>query len=310
MIVYEYQQASIEHPDRCEDAILVSPGNGKAPVFAVIDGMGGHQHQLANGETLTGRDAAQAIRSVLIEDLEHFMADADAQPDGATEQGIRAAISRANQHVFNTLNGGAGLPLRNRIGAVMTAVVVCENGKRLLVVQVGDTRGYLYSGGELIQLCEDEDNVKYFEQLNGLSQEDAEKISAVLNSYDGVNEPKTEGTITLNGQQYELYMAWRWFLVGNQALNIPGANVVINSLGTGREDLIPERSRIEIEPGDVLLLCSDGLYKNLNESEIIAGLQALDDCAKVLGETALARSQDKTNRRNNPDDISVIVAKF
>lgn len=310
MIVYEYQQASTEHPDRCEDAILVSPGNGKAPVFAVIDGMGGHQHQLANGEMLTGRDAAQAIRSVLIEDLEHFMADADAQPDGATERGIQAAISRAHQHVFNNLNGGAGLPLRNRIGAVMTVVVVCENGKRLLVVQVGDTRGYLYSGGELIQLCEDEDNVKYFEQLNGLSQEDAEKISAVLNSYDGVNEPNTEGTITLNGQQYELYMAWRWFLVGNQALNIPGANVVINSLGTGGEDLIPEKSRIEIEPGDVLLLCSDGLYKNLSEAEIVTGLQAPDDCAKVLGETALARSLDKTNRRNNPDDISVIVAKF
>lgn len=310
MTVYEYTQASIEHPDRCEDAILVAPNDDKAPVFVVIDGMGGHKHQLENGETLTGRDAAQAIREVLAEDLEHFPPDASAEPESETEQHLIAAIVRANQHVFNDLNGGESVPLRQRIGAVMTAVVVCENGKRLLAAQVGDTRGYLYSDGNLIQICEDEDNLKYFEQMHGLSVEDSERIGTILNNYDGVNEPKVDGTITINGQPYDLYMAWRWFLVGNQALNIPASNVVINSVGTDQSDPIAETSRIELTPGDILLLCSDGVYKNLSEAEIIEGLQNADDPAKALGEAAYARSQDKNNKRRNPDDISAIVVKF
>jgi len=200
--------------------------------------------------------------------------------------------------------------LRERLGAVLTAVVVCEEGKRLLVAQVGDSRAYLYTDDELIQLCPDEDNIEHLVRRQGLSARDAEKISAVLNTYDGVNEPIIEGTITLGGQVYELYMAWRWFLVGNQALNIPASNVVINSLGTHQEDPIAEKSRIEIGAGDVLLMCSDGLYKNLSEAEIIDGLQNTDDPAKVLGEAALARSKDSANSRKNPDDISVIVVKF
>ncbi len=313
MIVYEFQQASIEHPDRCEDAIIVSPGNGKAAVFAVIDGMGGHQHKLANGDVLTGREAAQAIRGVLIEDLEHFPAEASADPDADTEQRVVAAIARAHQHVFNDLNGGDEQPVRSRIGAVMTNVVVCENGQRLLVTQVGDTRGYLFSDGDLIQLCQDEDNIEYLVRQHGLSETDAVRISDILNSYDGVNEPKAEGQITLGGQKFDLYMAWRWFLVGNAALNIPASNVVINSVGTNKPDPLAEKSRIEISAGDVLCLCSDGLYKNLSEAEIIAGLQSGDtgsDPAKTLGEAALARSQDKSNLRRDPDDISVIVVKF
>ncbi len=310
MIVYDFQQASTEHPDRCEDAIIVAPGNGKAPVFAVIDGMGGHQHQLADGRTLTGRDASQAIRDVLIEDLEHFAADANADPGGETETRVIAAIGRAHQHVFRDLNSDQGLPLNQRIGAVATVAVVCENGSRVLLAQVGDTRGYVYTDGELIQLMQDEDNIEYLVKQKILSEKDADKVSAILNSYDGVNEPKVDGNITLNGQKYELYLAWRWFLVGNAALNIPAANVVINSLGIHTTDPITQRSRIEVGAGDMLMLCSDGLYKNLTEAEIIAGLGDAIDPAKVLGEAALARSQDKANRRMDPDDISVIVVKF
>ncbi|HEX2906697.1 MAG TPA: hypothetical protein VHO69_07550, partial [Phototrophicaceae bacterium] len=69
MMIYQYTQASIDHPDRCEDAVLVSQAPGYAPVFVVIDGMGGHQHQLADGEMLTGREAAQFLSTVLAAEL-------------------------------------------------------------------------------------------------------------------------------------------------------------------------------------------------------------------------------------------------
>lgn len=313
MIVYEFSQASTEHPDRCEDARVVfngTNGQSRAQVFGIIDGMGGQQHKAANGNLITGQDAAQIIRDVLIEDLEHLPADIDATPGGAAEQRITAALARANQRIYHELNNGEALPTRNRVGAVSTIAVVCENRKRLLVMQVGDTRGYLYSGGELIQLCIDEDNVEYLVRQHGLSESDAERIGTILNDYDGVHEPKAEGKVTVAGQQYDLYLAWRWFLVGNSALNIPAANVVINTLGLNPNDPVPETSRIEVESGDLLCLCSDGLYKNLTDQEIIAALQSLDDLAKALGSAALTRSQDKSNHRMNPDDITVIVVRF
>lgn len=311
MTIYQYSQASIEHLDRCEDAIAVYPGkDGFAPVFAAIDGMGGHQHEAADGSLVTGREAAQKVREVLIEDLSHIPADADASPGGLAETKVIEALKRANQQIFQHLNGDGSLPPYQCVGAVATVVVICENGARLLVVQVGDTRGYLFTGGELIQLCSDEDNVEFLIRQNIISPEDAETVTRVMNTFDGVNEPELEGSITINGQPFELYLAWRWFWVGNSALNIPGANVVMNALGVFNEDPIPQTSRIEISQGDTLLLCSDGIYKNLSEAELIAGLESDGDPAVLLGDKAFARSQDQANRRRTPDDISAIVVRF
>jgi serine/threonine protein phosphatase PrpC len=308
--IYHYIQASIEHADRCEDAFMIFPGNGKAPVYSAIDGMGGHQRQTASGEIITGREAAQMLRSVLIEDLQHLPADVEASRGGLAEQRVIAAINRAHQRVYNELNLGGAVPIHECVGAVVTVVVACENGQRLLTVQVGDTRGYLFSVDELIQLCPDEDNIEHLIRQGAMSIEDGARVTEILNSYDGINIPKAEGTITINGQPYELYLAWRWFMVGNSALNIPGANIVINALGIHAANPQPQSSRIEIAPGDKLFLCSDGLYKNLTEAEILAGLQQPGDGAARLGEAAYARSQDHSNRRRTPDDITAIIVEF
>ncbi len=156
MMIQQYIQASIEHLERCEDSIMVFDGKGGfAPVFAVIDGMGGHQHQGKDGNMVTGREASQLVRAVLIEDLQHLPADVEASPDGATEAKVIDAVTRAHRELLQELNQGATLPAQKRVGAVVTVVVVCENGKRLLVVQVGDTRAYVFTDGELIQLRAD-----------------------------------------------------------------------------------------------------------------------------------------------------------
>lgn len=308
---YDYVQASIEHIERCEDALMVFPGDDRyAPVYAVIDGMGGHQHASADGQIITGRDASQLALTVLIQDLQQLPRDVDASPGGAAEKQVIQAIHRAHQYIFYQMNGGDERPLAQRIGAVLTVVVVCEGGRRLLAVQVGDTRGYLFSDGDLIQLCPDEDNVEFLVRHGVISEEDGAKITQILNQYDGVSTPQVEGTVTINGQPYELYLAWRWFMVGNSALNIPGGNVVFNALGIFEENPETLVSRIEISPGDKLFLCSDGLYKNLTEAEIIAGLRTPGDGATRLGEAAFARSQDTGNRRRTPDDITAFIVEF
>lgn len=311
MTRYDYLQASIEHIERCEDALLVFPGDGGfAPVYAVFDGMGGHQHMGTDGEMVTGQEASQLALSVLIQDLQTFPVDVDASPGSAAEKQMIDSVHRAHQYIFHELNDDGKIPAGDRVGAVLTVVMVCENGQRLLVAQVGDTRGYLYTEGDLIQLCPDEDNVEYLVRQGVINAEDGAKISQILNTYDGVNPPETHGSITINGDIYEMYLAWRWFMVGNTALNIPGANVVFNALGIFPQNPEAAISRIEISPGDKLFLCSDGLYKNLTEKEIIAGLSAPGDGATRMGEKAFMRSQDSSNRRRTPDDITAFIAEF
>lgn len=314
MKIQEYIQASVDHPERCEDAIMVFSGDGngrpRAPVFAAIDGMGGQQHTTAEGRLVTGREAAEMVRETLIQDLQRLPVDVDASRGGEAEQKVIAALTRAHERVRLELNGEDDYSAAHRVGAVATVAVVCENGARVLTVQVGDTRGYLLTDGELIQLCPDEDNIEYLVRQRLLSGEDAERITDLLNTYNGEDEPDAEGTVTIAGNTYDLYIAWRWFLVGNTVLNIPAANIVINALGIHADKPLPLTSRIEALPGDTLLLCSDGLYKNLAEAEILAGLAAGDSSAEQLGAAALARSQSAENRRSTRDDISAIVVRL
>lgn len=311
MNVLEFMRASVDHPERCEDAVMSFPNTeGRAPVFAMIDGMGGHQRTTDEGELISGQNAALLVRETLIEDLQHLPADVSAEPGGIAEQKALAALQRAHDQIFSQLNLSGKLPLNQRVGAVATVVIVCENGARLLTAQVGDTRAYLLSEGELIQLCYDEDNIEYLVSQGQLSAEDGDRITHILNTFDGVTEPQTEGVVTINGDPYELYLAWRWFVVGNTALKIPASNIVIKCLGIVDEPLTPQRSRIEITPEDRLFMCSDGIYKNLTIAEMTDALLTQENPAESMGEAAYKRSQSNENRRSTQDDISALVVRW
>jgi serine/threonine protein phosphatase PrpC len=310
MIVHQYTHASVEHPERNEDALLVLQNEGFAPVFAVIDGMGGHQHQLASGQVLTGHDASAFLAQAIGEQLGSVPASIDGSPGGEAERMVVEAIRVANERLYNELNKGENLPVNHRVGAVLTVGMLCENGQRLLCVQVGDTRAYLYSDEELIQLCYDEDNIEFMVSQGLITAEDGARVTDVLNSYDGVNPPKVDGNVVINGQPFELYIAWRWFIVGNSALGILPANIVLNALGIDPTSPVPQISRIEVGSQDSVFFCSDGLYKNMNDDEIARALKNPDTAATILGEAALKRSEDRDNQRRNPDDISVLVITF
>src|SRR5262245_57586981 len=106
MILYQNQQASIEHPERCEDALLALQQEGKAPVFVVIDGMGGHQRTTASGEQVTGREAAQYLRGVLSDMLANLPPDVDASPGGAAQEAVVGALRKANRGLLDDINHG------------------------------------------------------------------------------------------------------------------------------------------------------------------------------------------------------------
>lgn len=112
--------------DHNEDSLTVVP-----PLFAVADGMGGHE-------------AGEVASELTIKTLEQL---APAHPDA---QALERAIEAANLNVLQAPSQGIG---REGMGTTLTAAMI--EGERLLIAQVGDSRAYLLHQGELQQLTRD-----------------------------------------------------------------------------------------------------------------------------------------------------------
>ena len=92
-------------------------------------------------------------------------------------------------------------------------------------------------------------------------------------------------------------------LTHEEAARHPYRNVITRSLGPDREPA-PDFFRIDLQPGDVLLLCSDGLSNMIKQEEISAFLSAYpcDEAADVLLE--------RTLERGAPDNVSFVLVEF
>jgi len=90
-----------------------------------------------------------------------------------------------------------------------------------------------------------------------------------------------------------------------QARSHPLRNVVTRALG-GRADLVVDIQSRRMAPGDMLLLCSDGLTTMVSDEEI----------ARILGESegdvsrAAAALVGEANERGGEDNITVVLLKF
>jgi PPM family protein phosphatase len=90
-----------------------------------------------------------------------------------------------------------------------------------------------------------------------------------------------------------------------QARSHPLRNVVTRALG-GRADLVVDVQSRRMGPGDVLLLCSDGLTTMIGDEEIA---RILADAPDDVGAAATALVET-ANERGGEDNISVILVKF
>jgi len=64
-------------------------------------------------------------------------------------------------------------------------------------------------------------------------------------------------------------------------------------------------SAIDLRPGDVLLLCSDGLYKAVSPSEIVDCLEQPASAGQKARKLVM-----KANGNGGPDNITVILAEI
>lgn len=85
----------------------------------------------------------------------------------------------------------------------------------------------------------------------------------------------------------------------------PWHHVLWNALGGGEHASIePEVHRLQLTPGDTLLLCSDGLTKHVSDAEITATLRSATDATH-----ACAVLVHKALEGGGSDNVTVVVAR-
>jgi protein phosphatase len=85
----------------------------------------------------------------------------------------------------------------------------------------------------------------------------------------------------------------------------PFGNVITNAVGGSQPGVKAEVHKVELAPGDIVLLCSDGLTKMVPDQEIaaiIAGTLDTDEACRQL----IARA----NEGGGLDNITAVVARF
>lgn len=217
-----------------QDSLLVAQ-----PLFAVADGMGGHQ----------GGEVASATA---LEILSATFGSSTSRDD------LIEAVRRANAKVWDKAQLDDDL---RGMGTTLTAIAKVadeETGaESIAIINVGDSRTYLLRNGELSQITTDHSFVEEMVKAGEISAEEAETH--------------------------------------------PKRNVLTRALGvepTVESDVVD----MQPVPGDRLLLCSDGLTREVTDDQIGATLRRLknpDEAAKELINMA------KTN--GGHDNITIVI---
>jgi HD-GYP domain-containing protein (c-di-GMP phosphodiesterase class II)/serine/threonine protein phosphatase PrpC len=223
-----------------EDSLGIFPLPGATPggLLVVADGMGG----AAAGE-VASRMAVDLVAKTFLGSL-----------SSGVQQALITAVRSANEAIFFRARGDQRL---GGMGTTCTAAAVVEG--KLYYAHVGDSRAYLISGDNIIQLTLDHT-----------------VIAALEATAAGGRRPLAPGM----------------------------KNVLTRCLGNHAElDMDVNEEPIELEMGDTLVLCSDGL-SSLVETEEIFSLATADTPA-----LACRRLVELARERGGPDNITVQVAR-
>jgi serine/threonine protein phosphatase PrpC len=213
---------------RNEDAYVCEP-----PLFAVADGMGGHQA----GE-VASRLAAAALRE-------------DVEPAGGAER-VEALIREANRRIWQQATEDV-----TASGMGTTVTVALVEGDTVTIGHVGDSRAYRIRGGQIEQLTDDHSLAGELERSGKLSAEEARMH--------------------------------------------PQRSVITRALGTEPEVEI-DTFAVEGRPGDVYLLCSDGLSSMVDDAAILAVVEGRRGDLEVAARELVRAA----NRSGGEDNITVV----
>lgn len=199
--------------ERNEDSFLA-----QIPLFAVADGMGGHDAgDVASKYTVTRLSAVHSERAV-----------------------SPAAIERSLKRASNDLQK-LRVDTGAEAGTTITGVGMMriDHAPHWLVFNIGDSRVISWRKGSLKQITKDHSLVQYLVDLGQLAPEDAE--------------------------------------------GHPDSNIITRAIGF-RGDPLPDYWLVPIKGRARMLLCSDGLFKELSNDRILQVLDRFASCSDAADE--------------------------
>jgi protein phosphatase len=185
--------------------------------------------------------------------------------DAENDQEVREELCASLLHCQKMLADEVD-SLPQRHGMGTTLTMAYLLWPRLYLVHVGDSRCYLLRGGKLRQITRDHTLAQLSKEASGETDPDADEDE------------------------------------GPQA---KGSNSLWNVISASDDHLSPEIYTAELQLGDVLLLCTDGLYKHVRRQRLAEVLQSGRNSQQIC--QALI---DEANNDGGSDNITVVAARF
>ncbi|MFZ5981418.1 MAG: Stp1/IreP family PP2C-type Ser/Thr phosphatase [Candidatus Zixiibacteriota bacterium] len=231
-----------------EDFLHIDSENN---VFAVCDGMGGHQA----GE-VASMTAAETVQTVFSHFNKPLLDDPKldlGKPLPASCELMLKAIRLANRAVYN---GAQEDPSKSGMGT--TIVATAFEADIVSVAHVGDSRAYRLNERNLEPLTRDHSWVQEIQDNGNISQ--------------------------------------------NEASSFIGRNVITRALGV-RENVEIDYRIVKIKPGDIFILCSDGLCGFADDDEIFYVADKTRHDLNQLADNLVQMAND----RGGQDNVTVVA---
>jgi serine/threonine protein phosphatase PrpC len=285
----EFTQASVERPMRIG-------------LYIVADGLGGHK-----GGEIACALAVQAfcgeLTSRIISSLIAASGDRSLPGNDAILQGMARAVQSANERIYKARD-----TRRNDMGTTVVAVLVA--GGKAYVVNVGDSRIYLYTKPRRDTSSQNGNGVSpVVKGTSPLAGTTPLKGTNVLNpasvnpEVDTAPMDRSEYVLTQVSIDHSLVhrLVELGQLDAEEAKVHPHRNFIYRSLG-GPPPIEVDTFVRTLHPGDRLLLCSDGLNSMIEDSEIESVL-ATEENPEVAAQSLI----NLANEAGGHDNITCIV---
>jgi len=257
-----------------EDAFAID-----GPLLIVADGMGG---------AAAGEIASSIAVSTITEKLKNFSYQSDAQVIDAVKKAIISADDKVKEQTR----------LKPELYGMGTTVVTALHfDSRVLIGNVGDSRAYLIS-----------DSSSGFSSISDFnnSEIDANAQTAILRPVDLNVKKKSPACISRLTEDDSVVMELvRSGVIKEEEIRThPLRNRITQSVGSMGEKG-PGISWLNVKDGDVLMMCSDGLWELVHDDLILAIV-----ISSANLEEACKRLINAANDAGGTDNITVVTAQF
>jgi serine/threonine protein phosphatase PrpC len=143
-----------------QDSFLIDEVLG---LYVVADGMGGHR-----GGEVASKLAVETVQAVVKREIAQ---------NGSRKPSARFVLTKAYEEASQRIYDKSQEPASNLQGMGTTLVAALAQGQTVSIANVGDSRAYLYSRGELWQLTEDHSLVNEQIRAGIIAEGDLEKLA-------------------------------------------------------------------------------------------------------------------------------------